>query len=92
MEAARSIDNWGLAVELARYHEADKRALNIRGQMHALEIELQCVQATARHSHGRLEGAQAHHRLVGLQSLDENRVYQHGRSICHMQGRGRLAL
>ena len=70
MELARSTDDWGLAAEVARYHEADTRILDIAAEIHALDCELQVVKASARHSRSRLEGAHAQHRLRALQALD----------------------
>ena len=73
MELARSTDDWGLAAEVARYHEADTRILDIAGEIHALDCELQVAKANARHSRSRLEGAHAQHRLRALQALDTRR-------------------
>ena len=73
MDLARSTDDWGLAAEVACYHEADARILDIAGEIHALDCELQVVKANARHSCSRLEGAQAQHRLRALQALDTHR-------------------
>ena len=70
MELARSTDDWGLAAEVARYHEADTRILDIAAEIHALDCELQVVKASARHSRSRLEGAHTQHRLRALQALD----------------------
>ena len=70
MELARSTDDWGLAAEVARYHEADTHILDIAAEIHALNCELQVVKASARHSRSRLEGAHAQHRLRALQALD----------------------
>ena len=73
MDLARNTDDWGLAAEVARYHEADARILDIAGEIHALDCELQVVKASARHSRSRLEGARAQHRLRALQALDTRR-------------------
>ena len=73
MELARSTDDWGLAAEVARYHEADARILDITGEIHALDCELQVAKANARHSRSRLEGARAQHCLRALQALDTRR-------------------
>ena len=73
MDLARSTDDWGLAAEVARYHEADTRILNIAAEIHALDCELQLVKAEARQSCSRLEGARAQHRLRALQALDTRR-------------------
>ena len=70
MDLACSTDDWGLAAEVARYHEADTRVLDIAAEIHALDCELQVVKASARHSRSRLEGARAQHRLRALQALD----------------------
>ena len=45
MELARSTDDWGLAAEVARYHESNSRILNIAAEIHALDCELQLVRA-----------------------------------------------
>ena len=63
MDLARSTDDWGLAVEVARYHEADTRILNIAAEIHALNCELQLAKAETRQSRSRLEGARAQHHL-----------------------------
>ena len=73
MELARSTDNWGLAVEIACYHEADTRVLNIAAEIHALDCELQVIKAASRQSRSCLEGARAQHRLRALQALDTRR-------------------
>ena len=73
MDLARSTEDWGLAAEVARYHEADTRILNIAAEIHALDCELQLVKAEARQSRSRLEGAHAQHRLRALQALDTRR-------------------
>ena len=73
IDLARSTDDWGLAAEVARYHEADTRILNIAAEIHALDCELQLVKAEARQSRSRLEGARAQHRLRALQALDTRR-------------------
>ena len=70
MELAHSTNDWGLAAEVARYHEADTHILNIVAEIHALDCELQVVKATSRQSRSRLEGARAQHRLRALQALD----------------------
>ena len=73
MDLARSTDDWGLAAEVARYHEADTRILNIAAEIHALDCELQLAKAETRQSRSRLEGARAQHRLRALQALDTRR-------------------
>ena len=73
MELARSTDDWGLAAEVARYHEADTRILNIAAEIHALDCELQIAKAETRQSRSRLEGARAQQRLRALQALDTRR-------------------
>ena len=73
IDLARSTDDWGLAAEVARYHEADTRILNIAAEIHALDCELQLAKAETRQSRGRLEGARAQHRLRALQALDTHR-------------------
>ena len=73
MDLARSTDDWGLAAEVARYHEVDTRILNIAAEIHALNCELQLAKAETRQSRGRLEGARAQHRLRALQALDTRR-------------------
>ena len=73
MDLARSTDDWGLAAEVARYHEADTRILNIVAEIHALDCELQLAKAETHQSRGRLEGARAQHRLRALQALDTRR-------------------
>ena len=73
IELARSMDDWGLAAEVAHYHEVDTRVLNIVTEIHALNCELQVVKATSHQSRSRLEGAHAQHRLRALQALDTRR-------------------
>ena len=73
MDLARSTDDWGLAAEVARYHESNSRILNITAEIHALDCELQLVKASARRSRSRLKGARAQHRLRALQALDTRR-------------------
>ena len=73
MELARSTDDWGLAAEIARYHETDTRILNIVAEIHALDCKLQVAKAASRQSRSRLEGARASHRLRALQALDTRR-------------------
>ena len=73
LDLARSTDDWGLAAEVARYHEADTRILNFAAEIHALDCELQLVKAETRQSRSRLEGARAQHRLRALQALDTRR-------------------
>ena len=73
MDLARSTDDWGLAAEIACYHEANTRVLNIAAEIHALDCELQVVKAASRQSCSRLEGAHASHRLRALQALDTRR-------------------
>ena len=70
MDLARSTDDWGLAAEVARYHESDTRVLNIVAEIHTLNCELQVVKATSRQSCSCLEGACAQHCLRALQALD----------------------
>ena len=73
MDLARSTDDWGLAAEIARYHETDTRVLNIVAEMHTLDCKLQVVKAASRQSRSRLEGAHAQHHLQALQALDTRR-------------------
>ena len=73
MDLAHSTDDWGLAAEIARYHETDTRILNITAEIHALDCELQVIKASARQSCSRLEGARAPQRLRALQALDTRR-------------------
>ena len=73
IDLARSTDDWGLAAEVARYHETDTRILNIAAEIHALDCELQLAKAQTRQSRSRLEGARAQHRLRALQALDTRR-------------------
>ena len=73
MDLARSTDDWGLAAEIARYHEADTRIPNVTAEIHTLDCELQLAKAEARQSRGRLKGARAQHRLRALQALDTRR-------------------
>ena len=73
MDLARSTDNWGLAAEIACYHEANTRVLNIAAEIHALDCELQVIKVASRQSRSRLEGARASHRLRALQALDTRR-------------------
>ena len=90
VDLARSTDDWGLAAEVARYHEADARILDIAGEIHALDCELQVVKANARHSRSRLEGARAQHRLRALQALDTRRPTRanaHAGGLCFARGR-----
>ena len=90
MDLARSTDDWGLAAEVARYHEADTRTLNIAAEIHALDCELQLAKAEARQSRGRLEGARAQHRLRALQALDTRRptrVNAHAAGLRFARGR-----
>ena len=90
VDLARSTDDWGLAAEVARYHEADTRILNIAAEIHALDCELQLVKAEARQSRGRLEGARAQHRLKALQALDTHRpirVNAHAGGLRFARGR-----
>ena len=53
MDLARSTDDWGLAAELARYHEADTCVLNIAAEIHALDCKLQVIKAASRQSRSR---------------------------------------
>ena len=90
MDLARSTDDWGLAAEVARYHEADTRTLNIAAEIHALDCELQLVKAETRQSRSRLEGARAQHRLRALQALDTrrpNRAHVHAGGLRFARGR-----
>ena len=73
MELARSTNNWGLATEIARYHEANTRILNIAAEQHVLDCELQVAKAACRQSRSCLEGARATHHLRVLQALDTRR-------------------
>ena len=73
VDLAHSTDDWGLAVEVACYHQADTRILNIAAEIHALDCKLQLVKVEARQSRSRLEGACAQHRLRALQALDTRR-------------------
>ena len=57
LELARSTDDWGLAAEIARYHEADTCVLNIVAEIHALDCKLQVVKVASHQSRSRLEGA-----------------------------------
>ena len=90
MDLAHSTDDWGLAAEVAHYHEADTRILNIAAEIHALDCELQLVKAETRQSRGRLEGARAQHRLRALQALDTRRLTRanaHAAGLCFTRGR-----
>jgi hypothetical protein len=73
MDLACSTDDWGLAAEIARYHETDTRVLNIVAEMHVLDCELQVVKAASRQSRSHLKGAHTQHRLRALQALDTHR-------------------
>ena len=73
MDLVRSTDNWGLAAEVARYHKADARILNIAAKIHVLDCELQVIKAASRQSRSCLKGARAQHRLRALQALDTSR-------------------
>ena len=90
MDLARSTDDWGLAAEIARYHETDTRILNIAAEIHALDCELQVAKASARQSRSRLEGARAQQRLRALQALDTHRPTRanaHDRGLRFTRGR-----
>ena len=90
MDLARSTDDWGLAAELARYHEADTCILNIAAEIHALDCELQVIKAASRQSRSRLEGARAQHCLRALQALDTRRPTHanvHAAGLCFARGR-----
>ena len=50
MDLARSTDDWGLAAEIACYHKSDTRVLNIAGEIHALDCELQVAKAASHQS------------------------------------------
>ena len=63
MDLAHSTDDWGLAAELACYHEANTHVLNIVAEIHALDCKLQVVKVASRQSRSRLKVAQAQHRL-----------------------------
>ena len=90
MDLARSTDDWGLAAEIARYHEADTRILNIAAEIHALDCELQVAKATSRQSRSRLKGARASHRLRALQALDTRRPTRTNAHAARIRfGRGR---
>ena len=73
VDLARNTDDWGLAAEIAHYHEADTRILNIAAEIHALDCELQVVKAASHQSRSRLEGACAQQWLRALQALDTRR-------------------
>ena len=73
LDLARSTDDWGLAAEIARYHEIDTHVLNIAAKIHALDCELQVAKAGACQSRSRLEGAHAPQRLKALLALDTRR-------------------
>ena len=73
MDLARSIDDWGLVAEIARYHETDTRVLNIAAKIHTLNCELQVVKAASHQSRSHLEGAHAQQHLRALQALDTRR-------------------
>ena len=90
LDLARSTDNWGLAAEVARYHETDTRILNIAAEIHVLDCELQVVKAAARQSRSRLEGARAPQHLRALQALDTRcptRANVHAAGLCFARGR-----
>ena len=90
LDLARSTDDWGLAAEVARYHETDTRILNIAAEIHALDCELQVVKATACQSRSRLEGARAPQRLRALQALDTcrpTRANAHAAGLRFARGR-----
>ena len=90
MDLACSTDDWGLAAEVARYHEADTRILNIAAEIHTLDCELQLAKAKTRQSRSRLEGARAQHRLRALQALDTRRptrVNAHAAGLRFARGR-----
>ena len=70
MDLAHSTNDWGLAAEIACYHEANTRVLNIAAEIHALDCELQVIKASARQSRSRLKGARAQQHLRALQALD----------------------
>ena len=90
IELARSTDDWGLATEVARYHESDTRVLNIAAEIHALNCKLQVVKATSRQSRSRLEGAHAQHCLQALQALNTRcpaHANAHAVGLCFAHGR-----
>ena len=90
MDLARSTDDWGLAAEVARYHEADARILNITAGIHVLDCKLQLAKAEARQSRSHLEGAQAQHHLRALQALNTchpTRVNAHAVGLRFARGR-----
>ena len=92
MDLAHSTDDWGLAAELARYHEADTCVLNITAEIHTLDCELQVVKAARRQSRSCLEGAHAQHRLRALQALDTRRpTCANAHAVGIRFGRGRLS-
>ena len=73
MDLARSMDDWGLAAEIAHYHEANTHIFNIAAEIHALDCELQVVKAASCQSRSHLEGARAQQWLRALQALDMRR-------------------
>ena len=73
MDLAHGTDDWGLAAEIAHYHEADTRVLNIAAEIYALDCKLQVVKAASRQSRSHLEGARTQQRLRALQALDTHR-------------------
>ena len=90
LDLARSTDNWGLAAEVAHYHETDTRILNITAKIHALDCELQVIKASAHQSRSRLEGARAPQRLRALQALDTRCptcASAHAAGLCFARGR-----
>ena len=92
IELAHSTDDWGLAAEIACYHEADTRVLNIAAEIHTLDCELQVVKATSRQNRSRLEGARAQHRLRALQALDTRRPTRANAHAAGLRfGHGRLS-
>ena len=87
MELARSTDNWGLAAEIARYHEADTRVLNIVAKIHALDCELQVVKAASCQSRSRLEGARTQQQLRALDTRRPTRANAHAAGLRFARGR-----
>ena len=68
-EAARDLDDWGIAADIARLRDFDTLEQEATAEIHKWETRLASYGQSRRARKNRLEGAQALYRLSNFQNL-----------------------
>ena len=94
-KAARELDDWGIAADIARFHDLDTLEQEVTAEIHKWEARLASYTQSCRATHNRLEGVQASYQLSNFQNLgpirERGQFVQHGRVSPTAHGRANVA-